>query len=188
MNGMLNVLTDRQITALVSAPDSRTRLGKRDSALLHVLAYGGLRIAEACGLKRGEVEVMDGRTRLTFAGKGSRVRTVSLPPPAVEALACWLKMHRSPYVFPGRGGPLSTRAGRDVMMLWAEKVGLPGWVHPHSLRHSYGSKLMRSTGDLFLVSRVLGHANVNTTSKYYLSYDASYADRAAKVFERGNGL
>lgn len=83
---MLQVLTDAQIQSLVNAPDLRTRLGVRDKALMSVMAFGGLRIQEACHLRKAEVIRRDGITRLTFSGKGGKTRTVTLPPQADSAV------------------------------------------------------------------------------------------------------
>ena len=77
---------------------------------------------------------------------------------------------------------MAVRSGYDVVVRSAQAANLPAWVHPHTLRHSYATKLIRATGDVFLVSRVLGHSNMQTTARYYLSYDATYADKAAEVF------
>lgn len=178
---MLQVLDDAQVEALVSAPDGRAKRGKRDKALLAILAYGGLRIAEACSLKVSEVQRQGSKTRLVFAGKGGRVRTVSLPQKAAAMVLSHLATNDSPFLFPGRHGPLTARGGRLIVTYWVRKAGLPDWVHPHTLRHSYGTKLIKQTGDLFLVSRVMGHANISTTAAYYLAFDPSYADRAAEA-------
>lgn len=180
---MKQVLTDEQVEALVAAPDLRTRNGYKERALLSIMAYGGLRIAEAVGLRRDAVKTSDGKTRLTFAGKGGKVRTVALPLRAVSVLQKHLTTHNSPFVFPGRDGhPMRPRGGSYVVERAVEASGLPSWIHPHALRHYYGTKLMRETGDLFLVSRVLGHSNMNTTARFYLAFDASYADRAAEIW------
>jgi integrase len=180
---MLKVLTEVQVDALLAAPDWRTRLGKRDRAFLHILALGGLRISEACNLRMDELEWEGDSLRLTFAGKGGYVRTVSLPERAVKALKMHIVGQTSAFVFPGRGEALSARAAHSIVVSAAQKAGLPDWVHPHSLRHTYGTLLMRKTGDLFLVSRVLGHRNMQTTTQYYLAYDRTYADRAAEAIQ-----
>lgn len=178
---MLKVLTEVQINALLSTPDWRTRLGRRDRAFLHILALGGLRIQEVCSLRMDELEWEGANLRLTFAGKGGYVRTVALPPRAVSAIKQHIVGNTSPFLFPGRGGALATRSGHQIVVAAAAQAGLPAWVHPHSLRHTFGTLLMRKSGDLFLVSKVLGHRNVQTTSQYYLAYDRSYADRAARI-------
>ena len=180
---MPKVLTDSQRDKLVNTPSTRTPLGKRDRALLAVLAYGGLRIAEACALRRDDITYEDSQMRLTFTGKKGHARTVSLPRRAVSEVESWLTCHTSPFIFPGADGSLKPRAGRYRVMAHAEAAGLPDWVHPHTLRHTYGSSVQRALGDLFLTARVLGHRSVKTTADYYLAFDPKYADRAAGVFE-----
>ena len=182
---VLQVLTDNQVEQLISAPDLRTPQGRKDRAFLSIMAYGGLRIQEVCSLRRDEVQLTGDLIRLTFAGKGGKTRTVSLPPlSAVSGLIKYMQTHTSPYVFPGRGGlPMTPNGGYKIVQRNAAKAGLPDWVHPHTLRHSYGTRLIKQTGDIFLVSRVLGHSDISTTARFYLAFDASYADRAARVFD-----
>lgn len=180
---MLKVLTDEQIEALINAPDLRTRQGRKERAFLSLLAFGGLRIQEVCSLRRDEVHVVGDLIRLTFAGKGGKTRTVTLPRRAVSDVVRHLSTHSSPYVFPGRYAlPITPNGGYKIVERNVMAAGLPSWVHPHTLRHSYGTKLMRETGDIFLVSRVLGHSKIDTTARYYLAFDPSYADRAANVW------
>lgn len=181
---MLKILTDQQLNTLLAAPDLRTLQGRRDQALLAVLIYGGLRIAEACNLRRENLEYVGDTMRLTFAGKGRKVRTVTLPAKGAIIIRSWLRKSDSDYLFPGKGGAkaLSTRTGHWIVRTNSEKGRLPTWIHPHSLRHTFGSKTIRGTGDLFLTSRVMGHANVSTTAKFYLAFDPTYADRAAEIW------
>lgn len=184
----VRALTESQVKALVSAPDGRTRYGNRDRALIAVMAYGGLRIAEACSLSREDIE-LDGRhTRLTFVGKGGKQRTVSLPQRAATVLKTHLTTHTSPFVFPtalggGSTGHLMPRHARLIVQSYAREVGLPTWFHPHSLRHTYASTVQRKLGDLHLTQNVLGHSSPATTAAYYLAFDPRYADKAAAVFE-----
>lgn len=188
---MLQVLTDEQREKLLNAPDHRTRLGRRDRALLAVLLYGGLRIAEVCGLRQDNIIREEGRTRLVFSGKGSKTRTVTLPLRAVSLLEMHQTGNTTAFVFPGRvhsekGAcmkPLTTRAAYNIVIGAAQKAGLPAWVHPHSTRHSYATSLLRKTHDIELVQKVLGHSDIRTTAKYYIGHDPRAADRAAEVFD-----
>ena len=88
------VLRMEQVHALLGAPDCRTRKGKRDKALLAVLAGGGLRVGEATRLAVANVlQTRDGRLRLTFQtakAREVRYRTVTLPCWAAEPVnRCW---------------------------------------------------------------------------------------------------
>ena len=88
------VLRTEQVHALLDLPDCRTRKGKRDKALLAVLAGGGLRVGEASRLAVANVQqTRDGRLRLTFQtakAREVRYRTVTLPCWAAEPVnRCW---------------------------------------------------------------------------------------------------
>src|SRR4051794_8054219 len=88
------VLRTEEVQALVTSPDCRRVLGKRDAALLAVLVGGGLRVGEAVRLTVAKLQTSsDGRLRLTFRtakAKDVRFRTVMLPMWAATPLSRWL--------------------------------------------------------------------------------------------------
>lgn len=182
----VQVLSRDEVTRLLDVPDLRTRHGRRDRALLAVMALGGLRIAEAAGLRRENVAVQDGVTRLTFDGKGGKRRTVTLPSLAADALRDAMEHSTSPFVFPGRcGAALSPRGARFAVTRCFSAAGLPEWTHPHSLRHTCATMLLRATnGDMRTVQRTLGHSSPATTAKFYDGYNSTDSDRAAAAMER----
>lgn len=181
------VLTKDEVERLLAAPDRRTRYGRRDVAFLSVMALGGLRIAEACSLRRDEVFDHDGLMRLTFSGKGDKLRTVTLPSVAADAVRRTLNDFKSEYVFVGRchKRPLTPRGGRWIADQHFMSAKLEAWVHPHSLRHTCATMLLRATnGDMRTVQRTLGHSSPQTTAKHYDGWDSTDSDRAAAALER----
>jgi hypothetical protein len=177
------VLRPRDLEHLLAAPDARRWRGRRDRALLAAMALGGLRVGEAVKLSRDNVETDGRRMRLTFTGKGGRRRTVSLAPDAAKALRAWLADPRCGrwWVFPGRRGEhLGVRAAQLIVDGYAREA-LGRRLHPHTLRHSMASALMRKSSDLRLVQMTLGHRNPKTTADYYLAWATSDADRAADL-------
>ncbi len=180
------VLRPKQVATLLALPDRRTHRGLRDTALLATMVLCGLRVHEAVRLTRNDIYEEDGQFRLLFAGKGGRSRTVTLPPTGVRAVRAWLADPRAhpKWMFPGRRDEhLSIRAAQKVVKARCTAAGLP-WVHAHSLRHTCASTVMRATGDLHLVQRVMGHASPSTTSRYYLAFSPRDADRGAEAMER----
>jgi integrase/recombinase XerD len=184
----LRVLSVLEVNRLLDQPDCRSQSGRRDRAFLAVMVMGGLRIGEACKLRADEVYVEGGVTRLTFTGKGGKMRTVTLP----QVAAHYLRRHMDDlwptvqYIFHGRNWhkPMTTRGGYKIVALTRDAAGLPSWVHPHSLRHTFATLLMRGTsGDLQTVQRTLGHSNINTTAKHYAAWDRHACDRAATALE-----
>jgi integrase/recombinase XerC len=70
-------------------------------------------------------------------------------------------------IFTSRHGKrLSARAVQQRVKDWARRQGIPGDVHPHTLRHSFASHLLESSGDLRAVQELLGHADISTTQIY----------------------
>lgn len=181
------VLRPDQIRQLLETPDRRTHRGRRDAALLGIMALAGLRVAEACRLTRDNVEEDNGMIRLVFRGKGQRLRTVTLPPFGAVLLRSWLRDPRAHplWIFPGRRNEhFSVRAAQEVVRAVGREAGMPAWLHAHSLRHSFASAVMRQTGNLFLTQQVLGHASPTTTSRYYLAFSSRDADAAAQALDR----
>ena len=179
------VLRPKQVLALLRAPDRRTKLGKRDAALLSVLACGGLRLGECVRLTVDCVELGQ-RVRLTTRtakSRGLRFRTVSLPSIAARLLRDHLA-HSEPrlFVFEGRRHEaLSTRQAGRIVKAYLREIGC-GWAHPHTLRHSYATILIHQSHDIWLTQKQLGHASVTTTN-IYAHADPSDADRAATAIE-----
>jgi len=181
------VLRPPQVRRLLDAPDRRRPRGRRDAALLAAMVLGGLRVHEAVRLTRDNVQDEGGRLRLVFAGKGGRLRTITLPTTGARLLRGALADERAHphWVFAGRWNEhLSVRSAQQVVKKWLREAGLPSTFHAHSLRHTFASTLMRATGDLFVTQRVLGHASPATTSKYYLAFSTRDADAAAGAVEQ----
>lgn len=123
-----------------------------------------LRLGAECGLRRSEIvsvsstDVMDdlvGRS-LIVRGKNDKQRLVPLP----DDLSDLITAHHD-YLFPGRwqGHVEASYIGKHLSRL------LDGWT-THSLRHRYATRAYEATHDLLLVSKLLGHASVETTQRY----------------------
>jgi len=157
----------------------------RDRAVLEILYGSGLRASELSGL----VLTSPSRDRgtLRVLGKGSKERVVPLSPPAMEALARWLRVRDdvagpasgTAMFLTARGNPLSRRDVARLIDDACDRVGLPGGTHPHALRHSFATHLMNSGADTRSIQELLGHSNASTTQRYtHVSKDklrAAYA-------------
>jgi integrase/recombinase XerC len=171
---------------LLNTPDRRTRLGKRDAALLAVLVGAGLRLGEACSLTIESVEITD-RVRITVRtakSRGLKFRTVTLPAPCARLLCGWLSYGQPRWwVFPGNHNePLTPRHAGRIVRFYLRKIDR-GDLHPHNLRHTYATMLVRQSHDIWLVQKQLGHSDPRITSAFYAHADNSDADRAADALE-----
>ena len=148
-------LSPSEAERLIEAAAGTTPRAHRDRALVELLYGGGLRVSEAVGLTKGDVD-LDARI-VRALGKGSKERIVPIGRPAVEALRRYLSRgrpfldarHRPELFLNARGGPL-TRAGAFLILRrLAATAGLePERVHPHLLRHSFATHLLEGGADL----------------------------------------
>jgi integrase/recombinase XerC len=174
------------MTRLLTA-DAGDALALRDLAMLELLYSSGLRLAELVALDIGDLDFDERTVRVT--GKGAKTRVVPVGGKALTALRAWLRVRpRQPAsgetaVFTARGGRrLGARAVQQRVRKWARHQGMPGNVHPHTLRHSFASHLLESSGDLRAVQELLGHADISTTQIYtHLDFQ-----HLAQVYDRAH--
>jgi len=141
----------------------------RDHAMFELMYSSGLRLSELVGLNDGDLDLDDRTVRVT--GKGAKTRVLPVGAKAIDALLAWrrLRPQRGGHsaVFTGRGGRrLGVRAVQQRVKNMARRQGVPGDIHPHTLRHSFASHLLESSGDLRAVQELLGHADISTTQVY----------------------
>lgn len=141
----------------------------RDIAILELFYSSGLRLAELVALDLTDVDRDERVVRVT--GKGAKTRVVPVGSKAIAALEAWLTVRPAgagvTALFTGRGGRrLGARAIQQRISQRAKQRNVPGRLHPHTLRHSFASHLLESSGDLRAVQELLGHADISTTQIY----------------------
>jgi integrase/recombinase XerC len=182
-------LEQREVTALIDAPDTSTHAGRRDRAMLEVMYSAGTRAAETVGLDIADVDLEQGVARVR--GKGRKERLVALGRFAREALRTYLadperpkpRATNSNAVFlNARGGRLTTRSLGHVVERAALVGGISRRVTPHTFRHSFATHLLDAGADLKSVQELLGHAHLVTTQIYtHVS-----VERLRKVYEKAH--
>lgn len=168
-------LTPDETAALINAPDRTTRTGRRDRAILTVMAQTGLRVSELIGLKIGDVSLETG-AHLRCFGKGRKERVTPLRKDSVAVLRDWLRERRAAAdgaVFAGpRGDALSRDAVERLVARHSATAGTrcPALttkkITPHSLRHTAAMDLLSSGVDSTVIALWLGHETVATTQVY----------------------
>jgi site-specific recombinase XerD len=158
------------VVRLLKSCDRRTAVGRRDFAIITVLARLGLRAAEAAALRLEDIDWRKGEVKVR--GKGNREDRLPLPHDVGEAVAGWLQRGRPrcscPAVFtrvlaPHRG--LSDRGVSTVVRQACGRAGLPP-VGSHRLRHYAATQILRAGGDLTEVGQVLRHFSTAATAIY----------------------
>jgi integrase/recombinase XerC len=141
-------------------------LAPRDSAMMELFYSSGLRLAELCGLRWGDLQLDDGLVRVLGKGNKTRILPVGrFAVAALQALAALGGAAPEQAVFKGReGGPISPRTVQARLAKLSS--GHAKRVHPHMLRHTFASHMLESSGDLRSVQELLGHADIATTQIY----------------------
>lgn len=166
-------LTERDVEALLDAPDVDDVLGCRDRAMLEVLYATGLRVSELVGLQIAQINLRQGVVRVV--GKGGKDRLTPLGEPAEE----WINR----YVIQSRPGLLGARKSDDLFVtargcamtrqaFWyiikrhALNAGIHKPLSPHTLRHAFATHLLNHGADLRVVQLLLGHSDLSSTQIY----------------------
>jgi integrase/recombinase XerD len=159
-----------EVERLLDGCDRDTVAGRRDYAILTVLARLGVRGAEVAALRLGDIDWQAGEVMIR--GKGSRLERLPLPVPVGAALAAYLTGGRaqceSPAVFVTVRAPhrqLSPEAVRAIMGRACDRAGLAR-RGAHRLRHSLATEMLRAGASLPEVGQVLRHRSQLATSVY----------------------
>lgn len=157
----------------------------RDKAILELLYGCGMRNAELTGLNLEDIHWAN--DAILVRGKGQKQRYVPMGDAAAQALRAYLAERAarlaaaspaatSPALFinlhmrglgkPGGDARLTTRSVGRIVKRVAILRGLPSDVHPHTLRHAFGTHLLEEGADLRAIQELLGHERLSTTQRY----------------------
>lgn len=129
----------------------------------------GLRIKETLGLTKSQVDFDN--MLLKVKGKGNRIRMVPFSVECRKVLFKACNRLKFDLVFCTRNGTTVTQRNflRDFKLL-GNKLGIHGVrLSPHTLRHTFAVSFLRNGGDIYMLSRILGHSSVKTTEVYLKS-------------------
>ncbi len=163
----------------------------RDRAFLLTLADTGLRVHEACALRRGDVDWFEGKA--VIIGKGNRQDVVRFSTRATQALQDYLHERTATDGNTGKSlsslplfarhdkgsgkkiKPMTTTTGRNIVTARVVEVlgdTAAGTITPHSFRHYFVTRVLRASGNLKLAQELARHRNITVTQRYaHLSND-----------------
>ena len=183
-----SVLSEKEVLALLSAPDPTQPIGRRDRALLELMYSAGTRAAETVGLDTPDLDLERGVARVL--GKGGKERLAAVGSYATLALRAYLddpdrpaaKQNEGAVFLNMRGGRLSTRSLERIVERYVAEAGIRRRATPHTLRHSFATHLLDRGADLRSVQELLGHAHLVTTQIYtHVSIE-----RLRKIYEKAH--
>lgn len=167
-------LSQDQVARLLEATAvEETPLALRDQALLELLYASGMRATEIVGLMVNDLDQTAGAVRCY--GKGSKERVIPLYETAIEKLQRYITEAR-PFLMREKsertlflnnlGRPLTRQGLWFLVQHYAEAAGLPDWVTPHTLRHTFATHLLEGGAELREIQQMLGHSSITTTQIY----------------------
>jgi integrase/recombinase XerD len=165
-------LSEAEVEALLSSPDTATPLGLRDRAMLELLYASGLRVSEIVGLPGGAIDLASGI--LKVRGKGGKERLVPFGKSAARWLVRYLEVarpgldtRRSAHLFLSvRGAAMTRQRFWQLIERYGRAAGVKSRLTPHRLRHSFATHLLEHGADLRALQMMLGHADIATTQIY----------------------
>jgi len=186
----VSFLNPEELKRLFSAPDVSAIVGYRDRTIMEVLFSTGLRVSELINLNREKINLKT--KEFNILGKGGKSRVVFLSDTAVDWLGKYLAVRKDKdkavfinhvtynvkrvtqeelkgytlHALRYTNKRLTPRTIQRILNKYAKKAGITKKVTPHTLRHSFGTDLLRSGADIRAVQQLLGHASITTTQIY----------------------
>ncbi len=164
-----------EIQAILNVPDTQTRYGIRDRAMLHLCFAAGLRVSELIGMPMTAISLQPTPT-VHILGKGRRQRALPLWKQTTEDVRAWLAVRGNkpvPELFVNAQGHAMTRMGFVYLLQKYVRRAtetcsslVDKRVSPHTLRHSCAMMIYQATKDPREVALWLGHANTQTAEIY----------------------
>jgi integrase/recombinase XerD len=168
------VLSVREIDAIVTAIDLSKKNGHRNKAIIEVLYGSGLRVSELIGLQLSKMYRNDGWYMLV-EGKGSKQRLVPLSALSIKQLELWLtdrnkldikKGHEDILFLNRRGTSITRDMIFKIVKELAELAEITKNVSPHTFRHTFATHLLENGANLRAIQQLLGHESITTTELY----------------------
>ena len=164
-------ISEEDIERILEVVDRRTAKGKRDYAILRVLATYGLRTCQLCALRLDDIDWRQCKLRVP-PGKGGSDLLVPLLPSVGEALIDYLRNGRPDWPFReiflrvrAPKGPLRGSVGSNIITPYARKAGVELYG-AHAWRHGCATRLLAKGFPLKTIRDLLGHQSVETTFIY----------------------
>jgi len=163
----MNFVLDGKMPEIAAFPE-------RDRLMLELLYGCGIRNSELTGINLDDIRLS--AEAILIRGKGKKERYVPFGDSVKSALAAYLPARQSTLadtrkttpalLINQRGGRLTTRSVGRIIKKIAVAKGLSSDVHPHTLRHAFGTHMLEEGADLRAIQELLGHERLATTQRY----------------------
>ncbi|NPV88626.1 tyrosine-type recombinase/integrase [Coprothermobacteraceae bacterium] len=159
-------LAERDVMVILNLPEHDEE-SIRDKALIWFLLGTGVRISEALSIRIEDVDFDRAATKVR--GKGNKERMVYIPKRALKLLQRYMKvfgLEKGPLFVNLQRRPLTDRGARYLLARVSKRYGLSQVVHPHTLRHTFATRLLEEGAGLRDIQELLGHKSLRSTQIY----------------------
>lgn len=172
---MKDEITDLEFKALIKSIDISIYSEYRDYVIIQLIFDTGMRLTETLNLSMEDID-LERRTILIPAeiNKGKRDRYVFFSNTMAAILRKWI-LYKDRYtsgeqwLFPTKKGNIITASNFERnFRIYRTRAGIEKDIAPHGLRNNFAKRFLLSGGDIFMLSKILGHSSVMVTEKAYL--------------------
>ncbi|MDR1617363.1 MAG: tyrosine-type recombinase/integrase [Syntrophomonadaceae bacterium] len=166
----IEILSDGAIKIIMENLDDGSAFALRNRIIILLMLDCGLRMMEVVGLKREDVHVTD--SYLMVLGKGNKTRVVPVGNRVRNLLSdymslpMWKDAKHGYFLLHKSGRPITGSVVKSLCFRLKRGTGIKK-LHPHLFRHTFATNyLLGGFGDVYELSRILGHSEVRTTERY----------------------
>ena len=183
--GEVEVFSEQEVNQLLFFVQDRSRVSLRNQLIVHLLLYTGVRVSELCGIRLSDLDFLTNTLRVT--GKGGKYREIPLRPELAELIKEYVRTDRqkskfteSPYLLVSqRAEKMHKDAVNTMLEALGRQLGLK--MYPHKFRHTFCTRLLKKGVPLTTVSKLAGHAHIQTTAHYYINTSKEEKEKAVRL-------
>ena len=188
------LVTDEVKTMFDLAKMDNSIIGVRDLLVLELLATTGMRRAEICEIKIGNIQLTQGVYAINIVGKGNKERVIVASNEVMGIINKYMNMRgitmkdKDEYLLVSHAnrksgsGKVSTNMIYSIVKHYAELADIdPDTISPHTLRHTFATQCIGMGTPIQDVQQLMGHASINTTELYNHSFNIINNNPAEKL-------
>ena len=188
------LVTDEVKTMFDLAKMDNSIIGVRDLLVLELLATTGMRRAEICEIKIGDIQLTQGVYAINIVGKGNKERIIVASNEVMGIINKYINMRgitmkdKDEYLLVSHAnrksgsGKVSTNMIYRIVKHYAELADIdPDTISPHTLRHTFATQCIGMGTPIQDVQQLMGHASINTTELYNHSFNIINNNPAEKL-------
>lgn len=169
----VEVFSEQEVNQLLFFAQDESKVSLRNRLILWLLLYTGVRVSELCGIELRDIDYLTSTLRVTE--KGGKYREIPLRSDLIDLIKDYVRTERqqsrfaeSPHLLLSqRAQKLHKDAVNTMLEQWEKQLGFK--MYPHKFRHTFCSRLLKKGVPLTTVSKLAGHAHIQTTAHYYIN-------------------